>query len=365
MNKVYVNLIIILLILVVILIWYVTTLPSKHDPLITEDFIHKWLKNENGTLATYILEGETVDEDLVKGREVLSETIGLWMQYAFEKDDQVLFDKSYQLLHQYFVKKDGFVNWKLNEKGNSEVSTNALIDDLRLASILLKASDQWNDKRYKGTASIIIDYVEEYNVNKGVFTDFYEREDKYASEFITLSYIDAKGLKHIESELHLPPNLVDSTISVLSNAPLDNGFYPKAYNVEEKKYQYDDDINLVDQALIALHQAEFGMGSEEFLQFIKSEMDKNGIIYGVYNRNTKQPAVDYQSPAIYGITIMYCLEVGEHQLANDIYKQMIKFQEGRKGNQYYGGFSIHEGDTHIFDNLLPLLSKQQIREKKK
>ncbi|QQK81438.1 hypothetical protein HUG20_16990 [Salicibibacter cibi] len=35
----------------------------------TEEFIYKWLKNDNGTLATYIQDSDQVDEDLVSGRE--------------------------------------------------------------------------------------------------------------------------------------------------------------------------------------------------------------------------------------------------------------------------------------------------------
>lgn len=52
---------------------------------VTEDFIYQWLRNDNGTLATYIKDSEQIDEDLVSGREALSETVGIWMMYAVEK----------------------------------------------------------------------------------------------------------------------------------------------------------------------------------------------------------------------------------------------------------------------------------------
>ena len=79
---------------------------NKEDPLqllATEQFIEKWLVNENGTLATYMKDSDSEDEDLVKGREALSESLGLWMEYTLQKEDKVLFEEAYQQLNRYFL----------------------------------------------------------------------------------------------------------------------------------------------------------------------------------------------------------------------------------------------------------------------
>ena len=45
---------------------------NKEDPVqpsATKQFIEKWLKNDNGTFATYMKDSDSEDEDLVKGRK--------------------------------------------------------------------------------------------------------------------------------------------------------------------------------------------------------------------------------------------------------------------------------------------------------
>lgn len=358
----YLSIVVILLLIGVGVVIGVTNRENPEEQAgITEEFIHQWLKNDNGTIATYIQDSGEVDEDLVQGRETLAETVGLWMFYALREDDQALFDEAYDQLEEYFLENDGFVNWKLTENGISEVSTNALIDDIRIMDALIIAHDKWGGDQYMETAASISEYLTENNVNNGIYTDFYEQADRYASADITLSYIDIRAMNDIVDHGLLDAELVNETTQILTEAPLDNGFYPMSYNVEEDAYSFDDNINIVDQAILAYHHAQAGNPSEEFLEFIREEMDNRGLVHGMYDRETREPTVDYESPAVYGYLILYTLEAGEDELAQAIYDQMKEFQVTDEDSEYYGGYSIDDGDTHIFDNLVPLLAEQQIR----
>ena len=327
----------------------------------TEEFIHRWLQNENGTIATYIQNSDEVDEDLVRGREALAETLGLLMYYALDKDDQPLFNDIYKQLTDYFLEKDGFINWKLKEDGTSDVSANALIDDIRIMYALALADEKWKVNPYMKTAVSISEYLNEHNVVNDIYTNFYDKEYDYASSDISLSYIDIQGMKDLVDRGLLDDKVVDKTSQVLIEAPLDHGFYPISYNVEEKKYTFSDNVNLVDQAILAYHYAQVGNRSEEFLKFIKDEMTKRDLVHGMYDRKTKEPTVDYESPAIYGFLILYALEVDEEVLAQTLYDRMKEFQITDKNSDYYGGYSITDGNTHIFDNLVPLLAEQAMK----
>lgn len=329
-----------------------------------EAFIYKWLRNDNGLLATYIQHSDVEDEDLVAGRESLSETLGLRMFYALEKEDRELFDESYKQLNTFFLENDGFVHWKLTEDGTSEVSTNAFIDDIRISNALLYAYEMWGDEKYVDTANTINAYISANNVNIGIFTDFYDREEAYASSNITLSYIDIQAMNRMAEQGSLNQQVVENTANVLTETPLRNGFYPKSYNVENETYAYDSDINMVDQAITAYHHAQAGNPSEELLRFIQEEMEENGVVYGMYNLETKAPAVDYESPAIYGFLILYLLEIGEEQTADDIFDRMKAFQVTNANSEYEGGYSITDGDTHIFDNIVPLIAEQSLQNHK-
>lgn len=328
----------------------------------TEEFIYRWLQNKNGTIATYIQNSDEVDEDLVRGREALAETLGLLMYYALDKDDQILFNDTYKQLTDYFLEKDGFVNWKLKEDGTSDVSANALIDDIRMIYALALADEKWKVNQYMKKAVSISDYLNEHNVVNGIYTNFYDKEYDYASSDISLSYIDIQGMKDLVDRGLLDEKVVDKTVQVLIEAPLDHGFYPISYNVEKKEYTFSDNVNLVDQAILAYHYAQVGNRSEEFLQFIKDEMAKRGLVHGMYDRQTKEPTVDYESPAIYGFLVLYALEVDENDLAQALYNRMKEFQVVNKNSDYYGGYSITDENTHIFDNLVPLLAEQEMKD---
>ncbi|SDO23725.1 glycosyl hydrolase family 8 [Alkalicoccus daliensis] len=326
----------------------------------TETFINTWLRNDNDTLATYIKPGEELDEDLVKGREALAETLGLWMEYALEKEDETMFKEAYDQLHEYFLENDGFINWKITEEGESRISSNALIDDIRIAAALTYADAKWVDGAYLQTAEKISNYLNQHNVREGIFTDFYERKDKYASSVITLSYIDETSLNLLVQKAGLNHTAAENTIKVLREAPIENSFYPKSYNVEEKEYVFDDEINIVDQAITAYHQGAAGERSDSLLSFIKEEMAERGAVHGIYERETEAPLVDYESPAIYAYLIMYSLRIDEEGLAEEIYHRMKEFQVSKRRSDYYGGYGVTDQDTHIFDNINPLIAEEKM-----
>lgn len=330
---------------------------------ITEEFIYRLLQNENGTIATYIKDNGETDEDLVKGREALAETLGLLMYYALDKDDQELFDNIYKQLTDDFLESDGFVNWKLNEDGTSEVSANALIDDIRILYALVLADDKWMNEQYMTTATSIGEYLNEHNVLNGVYTNFYDQEFDYASSDISLSYIDIQGMEVLVERELLDSAVVEETSKVLLETPLKNGFYPKTFNVKNNEYIFSESINIVDQAILAYHYAQVGNRSEEFLAFIKNEMETRGLVHGMYDLQTKEPIVDYESPAIYGFLILYALEVEEYDLAQALYSRVKEFQIVDENSEYYGGYSITDGNTHIFDNLIPLLAELELKIK--
>lgn len=337
---------------------------AKKKAEVTEEFIDRWLQNENGTIATYIQDGETEDEDHVQGREALAETLGLFMYYALEKDDEILFKRFYTQLNVYFLEDSGFVNWKLMENGTSDVEANALIDDIRIMHALVLAHEKWDEEQYILTAVSISDYLKEHNVMEGIYTNFYDKKFDYASSEISLSYIDVQAMNDLVEYDLLDADVVAETTQVLLNAPLDNGFYPLSYNVVKDEYKFSDDVNIVDQAILAYHYAQIDNPSKEFRDFIKGEMKDRGLVHGMYNRETKTPTVDYESPAIYGFLILYALEIGEDKLANNIYKRLKEFQVTSRNSDYYGGYSITNDDTHIFDNLIPMLAELQIHKKR-
>ncbi|PPA68644.1 glycosyl hydrolase [Jeotgalibacillus proteolyticus] len=351
-----------LLVMISLMLFILFNRTQNEQRFAGEEFIEEWLRNENGTLATYIQEGKLVDEDLVKGREALSETLGLWMEYAIEKKDAKLFEEAYDQLIHLFLDEKGFVYWKLTEDGEKEVWANALVDDLRIASALFQAAELWNRPVYKNTARSVSNYLVENNAYKGILTDFYDKKIRYKSRIITLSYVEPESLAVLETEQIMDNKMLNDMLLILENAEPQRVFFPKSYNVQTREYQFDDTINLIDQSLVAYYRAKRGYSTNTFHSFIKEQFDKHGVIYGQYNRHSEKPAVDYESPAIYGWLILYSLQVNDDALALQLFNEMNKFQ--LKEGQYKGGYSVYKEDTHIFDNLVPLIAERELYNRK-
>lgn len=71
--------------------WWYNSMADKPSRA-TEQFILKHMTNSNGTLASYLQADISEHPDIPAGREALSESLGLWMEYAVMKEDQQLFE---------------------------------------------------------------------------------------------------------------------------------------------------------------------------------------------------------------------------------------------------------------------------------
>lgn len=248
-----------------------------NDPSPTVSFVQNHMTNPNGTLATYLQDAPSEDEDIVAGREALSESLGLWMQYAVAKNDQVLFEQAYDQLTTYFLMPQNYIAWKLDANGASHVTTNALGDDFRIVDALLKAADQWGQSREEKLtiASEIVRTLTQSVQNKGYYVDFHDFAHGNTPDTATLSlvYVDLRALQAMEQHEMLEPGTYAKYESLLKGMPNDGLFYPKTFNVETKKYTYDDTINLIDQLIVANHLTVIGRKPDKLITFLK----KNSI----------------------------------------------------------------------------------------
>jgi hypothetical protein len=328
----------------------------------TETFIERSMKNLNGTLATYVKETEMKDEDHVQGREALSESLGLWMQFAIEKGDEELFTECYSILRLYFLSDEGMVYWRLSPAGEVLAEANASIDDLRIAHALLQAAALWEREDFLETGKKIGMHLNARNKQDRILADFYDKKSKKAGKLVTYSYIDFPAIQALANEGALDREIVMEMEQLLTEVPVRNGFFAKAYQIDTGESTFDQEVNMIDQMLIALHRSQAGLDSPSFLAFIKKELKEHGVIYARYEADSKKQAVPYESPALYALAILYAIEEEEENLAAQLYIRMTEFREDRIASVYYGGYTIaKDGNTHIFDNLLPLIAETRFK----
>ncbi|WP_348773233.1 glycosyl hydrolase family 8 [Paenibacillus pabuli] len=327
----------------------------------TVSFVQHHMTNPNGTLATYLQDAPSEDADIVAGREALSESLGLWMQYAVAKNDPVLFEQAYDQLTTYFLMPQNYIAWKLDANGASHVTTNALGDDFRIVGALLKAADQWEQGREEKleTASNVVRTLTQFVRNKGYYVDFHDFANGHSPDTLSLVYVDLRALQAMEQHEMLEPGTYAKYESLLKSMPDDGLFYPKTFNVETKKYTYDDTVNLIDQLIVANHLTATDRKPDKLIVFLKKEFNTRHRLPGQYTRSGRTPAVSYESPSVYGLAILLAVQSGDPKWAKQLYNHMITLRNLDKA--YPGGY-VFDGNTHMFDNLFPLLGETELNK---
>lgn len=328
----------------------------------TEHFILRHMMNENGTLATYRLEDTKAGTGEAKGREALSESAGLWLQYTLDKDDQALFDEQVKVIQNNFVHKDQIVLWKISEKGEMQSATNALIDDLRIIEQLYRAYEMYKEERYKNLADQLSDAVIRYNKKDNYYVDYYDADARKQNDFATTSYINPRAFSYMKKYGKVSAQQYEEVVQFLADYPRHGWAFPKEYK-EDGTFTYDKEVNLIDQSYVAYHRSLGGLSSDAYLEFIKKKFQKDGKLYGRYNLETGKQTVKYESPAAYGLTILYVLQTGDTKFAKELYDHMSTFRNDNVFSRYYGGYVTGENNnTHIFDNVLPLLAEIELEK---
>lgn len=335
-------------------------LMNEESPTVA--FIKNHMTNPNGTLATYLQDAVSEEADIVAGREALSESLGLWMQYAVARDDQALFEQSYQQLTAYFLTPpDPYIAWKLDSKGESHVTTNALGDDLRIIGALLQAADQWEQGReaYLATAAAISRALTQSTQQHGYLVDFHVFAGGHSTDTLSLVYVDLPALQAMERHQMVEPGTYARYEALLKKMPDDGLFYPKTFNVVRKEYTYDDTVNLIDQLIVANHLTVTDRKPDKLIAFLKKEFNSRHQLPGQYKRKSQTPAVSYESSSVYGLAILLAVRSGDPKWAKQLYNHMITLRS--QDERYPGGY-VFDGNTHLFDNLFPLLGENILQK---
>ena len=346
-----------LIITIIIFVLSVIVIMKLTNPRVsTEKFVRNYMFNPSGTIASYLQDAPSTDPNIVAGREALSESLGLWLEYGIVMKDQKLFAEMTEQLRSKFMSPLGHIYWKLNKDGTSNVTTNALGDDLRIIRTLLQAYELWGEYSDLQLAKKLTAYLMDKTRLNSYFVDYYDEDNHYLSSTLSLVYVDVTAFQLMERHQLISADKYNKYINILKQVPQDTLFYPKLYEIKSKKYIYDEKVNLIDQLIVAMHVGEAGMSNKPLLQFLQEQYTQHHKIYGVYHRQTLEPEVQYESPAVYALAILLALQQNEREWAEKWYDRMLSFQ--MQNGKYAGGY-VFDNNTHAFDNLFPLLAEAQ------
>ncbi|NPV44457.1 MAG: hypothetical protein HPY70_10870 [Firmicutes bacterium] len=295
----------------------------------------------------------------VRGWEVLSESVGLMMYYAVIRENKEVFDAQYRFLTERMMTKEGFIPWKVNEDGTPTSSSSAAIDDIRIAYSLIKAHQLWKDSRYLQTAKKIAYNLAKYGVYKNYLVDFYDWEFRTKGSSVKLSYIDIAGLKALASYQPGLLRVADTGLDLLRKS-LYSPQYPFRrilYDIEKKTFKNESAVNMIDTLYVSIHLSEAGIKQRKMLDWMRKEIGERGKIYGRYHPSKGEPAVNFESAAVYALGVQLSIKEGDRELADILMERLLTLQDTRENAPTYGGFvDPFEGEGHSFDNLQALIA---------
>ncbi|WP_288480626.1 glycosyl hydrolase family 8 [uncultured Clostridium sp.] len=331
--------------------------PTSREEILY-DFIQNHMTTDNGGIKTNYL-NEKNDGDITKGDSVLSESEGLMLLYYLERDDKEGFNKTFEYIKNNMLLSNGLISWRVDGDKRSAVS--ATIDDLRIIKALIMGGEKWNNLKYRYYAIEMANGVYRKLRTENLLVDFNDGQTN--SDKVTLCYIDLEALQYL--------NNIDfkwKSIRVESEKILNGGFisnkvplYRKYYDIKTKKYDNDENVDMLLNTIILLDKAEVGQNISESLNWIIDKFKTDGAIYVSYNDATGEKTSDIQSTSIYA----NLLQIAEIENNKELYtlalRKLNAYQVLDKKSKLYGGYGDKKTmQVYSFDNLNALLAYRDV-----
>ncbi|EIT83685.1 hypothetical protein A374_19235 [Fictibacillus macauensis ZFHKF-1] len=251
--------------------------------------------------------------------QYLSESVGLYMNYLLQVDDQARFEDQVKLLSSKFIVKEGdhfYIKWALDPK----TSANALVDDTRIIAALKKGAQQFKRENYEQLATKLQTSIVDTQRKGGYYTDYVNWSQHAAASRITLSYLTDDFFRMFAHTTNM--------VSLLKNADGEPPFFPEYYDVAQHRYYRSSEVHMVDQLLIAINRQQRDVASPAFQKWISQEWQTKKRITGRYTRATAQPAVSYESLSVYAFLKEYFELIDQPSLAKEVAQHAKKLAKG-------------------------------------
>ncbi len=287
------------------------------------------------------------------GWDVLSESQGLLMEYAFLSGDAALFETAYGYV-QKNLDADGLLRWYGTDTEQT-AGVNSLLDDLRV----LRALDEWNQEYggYEEALSRHSGALAAGNLDEnGNLVDFCTFSDGAKAHRLTMCYADWEALEVLTGLQPDCASAVQKAQDLVDGAYLgdDFPFYANYYDYDTGLYDTGS-LNMAEALFTLLHQARAGRLPEASLQWLRTQMSGNGILARYDIHGNVVPGYEYQSPAVYALTGLIAIECEDDALLTQAVSRMESFRCFDEGNPLNGAFAPSMEEVSSFDQCMALV----------
>lgn len=322
----------------------------------TLSFIQNYLTNQDGGIQLHV---QAASADSPSGQDVLAESQGLIMEYAALTQNEELFTSALTYTENH-LEYGGLLRW-YGTQSSTSANVNALLDDLRV----LRAMNTYQQLsgRDPGDMTEHAAAIALYNIDdNGNLVDFYTFDDGTKAHQLTMCYADWTALAVLEELEPYTSSTIEAARDLVNGAYLgdDFPFYANNYNYETGRYD-DGSLNMAEAMITLLHQAEADSLPNASLQWLRTQMEGDGIWARYDTKGNVVPGYEYHSSAIYAIVGMIALECGDETLLTQAVKRMEEFRCFDASSTLNGAFADSMETVSSFDQCTALVLYGRIR----
>lgn len=321
----------------------------------TQEFVLQAMMNEQGGMYTEYPAEESGSRHPA-GKDVLSESQGLLMQYALAADEKELFDRVYRFAKQQ-MQAEGLFAWYVAE--GEMAGSNAFLDDLRIYGALLEADKKWGG--YEQDALEVGNALLQKNCSKEGFVSFYDFSSKRMGNEISLCYIDLETITQLTQQGNCP-EMLQNMQQILQDGYISDEFpfYYGSYSYESGRYSQES-LNMAEAMYTLYHLSKTGDLKESSENWILEQLRNGGIMarYTVDGEIVKD--YGYESTGIYALAVLIGLNCKNEEMVTKALSRMEEIRIFDSSSFYNGAFGNIDGTgIYSFDQCVSLLAYQAL-----
>ena len=315
-------------------------------------FITERFSNEEGGVYC----NSAAEGTIPSGHDVLSESMGILLEYAVLTKDRALFEKTLNYVGRHMRDASSLVSWYAAENGKRG-SVNAVLDDLRILSAMQDANRLWNNAWEEETAQMAEAFLEKCLSPDGIPVDFVEFETGAKANTIALVYLDVTLLRKLAELDERFEKAAEQSQAILTGGYIGDEFplYYAGYNLDLKVYNHAD-LNTAEALYTVWILARAGLCPKVTHDWLRERVEY-GDLGARYEVNGKVVSgYDYHSAAVYGLAALIAEELHDEELARLALRRMERYCTMDAGLPEFGALGRPGEVLYSFDQLIAMLA---------
>lgn len=331
------------------------TVPLSNEAVQCFSFIHNRLTSPLGGIYTNY-QNNSQTADLSSGHEILSESMGLQLEYARLIGDQQLFNQTTDYIEKNLLVND-ILLWRIVEGAAPITDVSATIDDLRIYETLAQAQKLWS---LNASGLKLSETLENQLPSRGFqsnyLVNYYGASSPTQDNRVEMAYLNLSAITALAQAEPKMTDALETNKKLLLGSFISETLplYHKSYNPQRAVYEdADGKINILDSLMVMLNMAKMGIYSPKSLDWLEEKV-VSGTLYSYYDPSTGEALDQQESSAAYGLAAQIGAALSNDFLTGNALTQLKIHQNTDQQSPFYGGFA-YNGNAYSYDNLQALL----------